>query len=228
MPVRHDNRCTVLALALLALLVVLLSGCGPKPPSMRLGTLPEKPSDVKPLPANATPAQYDAQIRQLTGMLAEAQAGKAQEREESRLRELAAWRTWTRWISALVIPLAIAAGALSLWFGFAGMGVPIAGAAIAAAVGLQLWAEAQAFLLPALAVLCGLGLVVGTIALLRRDRATALIARVGDAIEDGRTHAEVLAAKAEAEAAAISAGVFRSVQKARGKPAVPKADRRVH
>lgn len=222
---RRHNLNTVIAFALLALVAALLSACGESAPPMRLGTLPEKPSDVKPLPAHATPAQYDAQIRQLTGMLAEAQAGKAQEREESRLRELAAWRTWTRWISALVVPLAIAAGALSLWFGFAKLGVPLAAAAITAAIGLQLWAEAQAFLLPALAVICGLGLVVGAIAFLRRDRAAVLVAKVGDAIEDGRAASEVMAAKIEAEAAQIAAGVFAKVQKARRKPPVPKAKR---
>jgi hypothetical protein len=227
MTAHNDNWRTVLALALLALVVVLLSSCGETMPPMRLGSLPEKPSDMKPLPANATSAQYDAQIRQLTGMLAEAQAGKAQEREESRLRELAAWRTWTRWISALVIPLAIAAGALSLWFGFASLGIPIAGSAIAAAVALQLWAEAQAFLLPALAVIAGLGLVVLAIAFLRRDRATAATAKVGDLIEDGRSAMEVMAAKVDAEATQIAAGVFKRVQKARGKPAVPKAKREV-
>lgn len=215
--------------ALIMTLLVLLIGCGGNPLSdVHFGVSP--PSNVempKALPANAAPADYDKKISSLNGLLAEAKSEKLLAETRATQAESEAWRTWTRWISALVIPLAIAAGALSLWFGFASLGVPLAGAAILAALGLQAWAEFQGYLLIALAVCSVLGLVIGAIALLRRDRAAVAVAKVGDAIESGKAASEIMAAKIEAEAAQLKAGVFRLIQKARGKDPTPKIYRRV-
>lgn len=212
--------------ALLMTLLALLVGCGGNPLSdFRVSVSPPNVEMPKPLPTNAAPADYDKKISALNGLLAEAKSEKMLAETRATQAEAEAWRTWTRWISALVIPLAIAAGALSLWFGFASLGVPLAAAAILAALGLQAWAEFQGYLLTALAACLVLGLVVGAIALLRRDRAAVAGAKIGDAIESGKSMGEIMAAKIEAEAAQLKAGTFHLIQKARGKDPTPKIER---
>ncbi len=230
MPTHPDNwlRWTAPALRAVLLVAFLLvgTGCGGSVPAPRLGLL-DLP-DAKQLPAlpdNPKPADYDARISALTALLARENADKILAQARDRQRELDAWRSWTRWISAVVIPLAVAGAALAIWFGVGSLGVPVAGAAILAALALQAWAEYQAFLLAALVACAVLGAVVGVIALLRRDRATVAGAKVGDLVEAGRSEIEVMAAKVDAEAAQLAAGIFAKVQRARGKPPIPKAKR---
>ena len=114
--------------------------------------------------------------------------------------------------------MAIAAATLSLWLGFARLGLPIAAAAIAAVLSLQIWAEALAYLWIALPAIAVLGLIIGAIVLHRFRTVAATAAGVSDAIESGAGHLALSEAKAAAWAAQQRAGLHRWIQKKRGKP----------
>lgn len=206
-------------------LIAALAGCwGRLLPASPVADLPiiEPPSDLPALPAGANLADYDKRISALTGLLAQAQA----ERNAAKLSESEAddraWRTWTRWLSAITITLATAVAGVSWWFGIGKLGIPLAIIAVASVLMLQAWAQFQ-HLLPWLfggvIIISGL---IGIVALLRRDRAVVAGAALTDVIEEGKSYVERQAAKVEAKAAQVVAGVHSKVQRARGKPV--KAD----
>ena len=189
---------------------------------------PERKLPEKPLPlgkqllhlatsdAPITPKEYDQRIAELDGLLVEAKSAKQLAQHQARDAELRAWRTYTAWISVVAIPLAIAGAVLSLWLGFARLGLPLAASIISAALGLQLWAEAQAYLLIALIALAALAIIVVGYVLWRNRRALYATAKIADALERDNS-CEIDRAKLLAHREQLSAGVFYALQKARGK-----------
>jgi hypothetical protein len=215
---RHAGLVLVVAMVGLALVCLLLSGCGEAPPAPRQ----EQPEQASPTPrpdlpaAPTTTAVIDRRIADLQGQLAQAREDRAAAQRQAQEAELAAWRRWARWIAGLGLPLCAAAAALGAWFGLARIAVPIAGAAAVACVALVAYAEAlgwAAWLVPGLGLLALLAVAV--VLLRRRDGALVATARLADAIE-GRV--VVATDKLQARAAQELAGVHRLVQSARGRP----------
>jgi hypothetical protein len=156
-------------------------------------------------------------IADAEGALASARADLIQAKAAAREAETAAWRKWSRWIAGLAIPLALAAGALGVYFGAGRVAVPIAGAVVLAAVALLLYAESLPLLdrfgpwfVLGIAVAALLGVAVLIIA--RRGaalRSTAVLAqRFREGFHD-------LGALAIAQADQKRAGVHRMMKAAR-------------
>ncbi len=203
----------------LLLIVIFISGCGEDLSLPRLGITPppDVASKLAPLPANAKPADYDVRIAALTGMLAQEHAEKASAVEREQEAQRAAWVYWSRLIAIVVIPLAVIFAGVSIWLGFASMGCPIAGIAVAAVLALQAWAEAQAYILPVIGGVCALAIVAVAVVILRRDKAIHAGAALSDAFERGDRAVDVAIAKGRAKAAQLKAGVHGQVQRLRGK-----------
>jgi len=218
-----------IALAFLAglALVVLgwLCGCGSARQPEGLG-LPVSSQGLKP---PGDPAQGQGQghasadpldearrkVADAEGALARARAELDQSKKQAEEKALASWQYWTRLVSALGIPIALAAGALGAWFGLGRVVLPVAGALVVFCVALLAFGEALPWLRIAGPILGGITLVGVAVALIvRQRRALAATARLGDALESGLGIKE---AKLEAKASQIAAGAWQAVQKARGK-----------
>jgi hypothetical protein len=214
-------RPAVLPLAALVLMTALV-GCWARFSPSLPADLPiiEAPAD---LPADASVVDHDQTIAALTGLLAKAQAERNSAIAREREGELRAWRTWTRWIAAITVTLAVAGAGLSLWFGVGKLGVPVAVIAVASVLTLQAWAEFQEYLPYLFLVVLVVGLAIGVVALLRRDRAVVAGAKLTDLIEAGGDLQTVTQAKIRAHAAQLTAGIHATVQRARGKSAKPPA-----
>lgn len=210
---------TLLSLAILAILGVLLS-CGDAPPPRPDASGPSATAPAiapRPPPAvDATPSeQLSRRIADLEGQLTQARADFRAAQARERDAELAVWRSWSRWICGLGLPLAAAAAALGVWFGLAKVAIPIAGAVAIACLTLLGFAESLAWL-TWLAPALGLAALVAVawILIRRRDTALAATVRLGEAL---KSSAAPLYAMNEAKRAQVQAGVHRLVQKARGK-----------
>lgn len=205
--------------AIPVIILLALIGCArdalPLPAPLPADPPQERPAPVHP---DSRAEQLDRRIADLQGQLAQAQADRQAEKTRQDEAETRATRRRCRWIAAIVIPLAIAAATLSLWLGFARLGLPIAGAAIAAVLALQIWAEAQAYLWIALPAIAVLGLIAGALVLHRFRTVAATAAGVSDAIEAGAGHLALAEAKAAAWAAQHRAGLHQWIQRQRGKP----------
>jgi hypothetical protein len=153
------------------------------------------------------------------GALAKARAELDQSKKQAEEKALASWQYWTRLVSALGIPIALAAGALGAWFGLGRIALPIAGALVVFCVALLAFGEALPWLRIAGPILGGVVLIGVAVALIvRQRRALAETARLGDVLEAGtQDRVRILEAKARAKIAQIDAGAWQAVQKARGK-----------
>lgn len=221
-------RRPLLILAALLLAAVLVGCWGRLLPSSPVADLPviEPPVDLPALPAGANLADYDKRISALTGLLAQAQAERNAAQLSEREADDRAWRTWTRWLSAITITLATAVAGVSWWFGVGKLGIPLAIIAVASVLTLQAWAQFQHLVPWLFGGLLIVGGLIGIVALLRRDRAVVAGAALTDVIEEGKSYVERQAAKLEAKAAQVVAGVHTKVQRARGKTVKAKTPAR--
>lgn len=209
----------VLIAFLLAALIFILSlfvGCGSERAASV--TVPGSvSSSITPPPGDKkTDLATDRQrVADLEGELAKAKASVEERIKQEREQADAAWRYWTRLVAGLGIPLALALGALGAWFGLGRIALPIAGALVVGCVGLVAFGEALPWLRFAGPIIAALALLgVGVAILLRQRNALGATARLGDALEAGIGVPE---AKAKAKGAQVAAGVWKAVQRARGR-----------
>lgn len=212
---------------LVVVLVLFLSSCGIRlpqavaPPSSLWAPPSALITPIQPKPVDHSRDLESQKLRDLaTEYLVKSQeattraiaAEKSEKEAENR-----AWISWTHWISMIVVPLAIAFGAVGMYFGVTKLVLPICIGVIAFAIGLQVWAQAQVYLLYGIIALAFIGVAVLGVVLYRNRKALLTTSKIVDTLENSPEATEIIQAKTAAKMAQLKAGMHTFLQKARGK-----------